>query len=56
MLPCRVYRFHPESEDLRVVADGLIRPMGIAFSSDEGTVYITDAGAIKGEGDVDTPR
>lgn len=56
VLPCRVYRFHPESEDLRVVADGLVRPMGITFSSDESTVYITDADAFKGEGDVDVPR
>lgn len=56
VLPCRVYRFHPETEDLRVVADGLVRPMGIAFSSDESTVYITDAGATKGDGDVDAPR
>jgi gluconolactonase len=56
LLPCRVYRFHPESGDLRVVVDGLVRPMGIAFSADESTVYITDAGAVKSEGDVDSPR
>lgn len=56
VLPCRVYRFHPGSEDLRVMAEGLVRPMGIAFSEDEGTVYITDAGADNGEGDVETPR
>lgn len=56
VLPCRVYRFHPESEDLRAVADGLVRPMGIAFSSDEGTVYITDVDAPTGEGDADAPR
>ncbi|KAG6366463.1 hypothetical protein INS49_000640 [Diaporthe citri] len=56
VLPCRVYRFHPESEDLRVVADGLVRPMGIAFSPDESTVYITDADAIRGEGDMEPPR
>lgn len=56
VLPCRVYRFHPESEDLRVMADGLVRPTGIAFSSDESTVYIADADAIKGEDGVDSPR
>lgn len=56
VLPCRVYRFHPESEDLRVVADGLSRPTGIAFSSDESTVYITDAQVTTSEGDVDAPR
>lgn len=50
VLPCRVYRFHPETEDLRVVADGLGRPTGIAFSRDERTVYITDTGASGGDG------
>lgn len=56
VLPCRVYRFHPESEDLRVMADGLVRPTGIAFSSDEATAYISDTGASKGGGDVDSSR
>ncbi|KAG8167449.1 hypothetical protein KVR01_003138 [Diaporthe batatas] len=58
LLPCRVYRFHPESDDLRVVADGLARPGGIAFSGDESTVYITDAGVAEGEGEggVGPPR
>lgn len=55
LLPCRVYRFHPESDDLRVMADGLVRPRGIAFSEDESTVYITDAGAAESEGDVGPP-
>ncbi|POS78098.1 hypothetical protein DHEL01_v203498 [Diaporthe helianthi] len=56
LLPCRVYRFHPETDDLRVVADGLDRPGGIAFSDDESVVYVTDAGATGGEGDVGPPR
>jgi gluconolactonase len=51
-LPCRVYRFHPETGDLRVMAAGLARPVGIAFSDDESTVYVTDAGEeVKGQGD-----
>lgn len=50
VLPCRVYRFSPESEDLRVVADGLSRPTGIAFSHDEQTAYITDTGASQKDG------
>ncbi|KAK2613672.1 hypothetical protein N8I77_000567 [Diaporthe amygdali] len=56
VLPCQVYRFHPESGDLRVVVDGLVRPTGIAFSPDESTAYITDTGALKGDGDVDSPQ
>lgn len=56
LLPCRVYRFHPGSDDLRVVADGMARPGGIAFSCDGSTVFITDAGAVEGEGDAGPPR
>jgi gluconolactonase len=48
-LPNQVYRFDPMSGDLRVVADGLGRPNGIAFSPDEKTVYITDTDTSRGE-------
>lgn len=51
VLPCHVYRFHHETGDLRVMADGLARPTGIAFSPDESTAYITDADAPRGDGD-----
>ncbi|KAK0641707.1 smp-30/gluconolaconase/lre-like region-containing protein [Cercophora newfieldiana] len=44
-LPCQVYRYSPETGDLRVVADGLGRPHGIALSPDEKTVYVTDSDA-----------
>ncbi|KAJ4425124.1 hypothetical protein N0V82_000179 [Gnomoniopsis sp. IMI 355080] len=50
VLPCRVYRFAPESGDLRAVADGLGRPTGISFSHDEQTAYITDTGACQKDG------
>lgn len=56
VLPCHVYRFHPESGDLRVVVDGLDRPTGIAFSPDESTAYITDTGARRGDGVQDPSR
>ncbi|CAG8972348.1 hypothetical protein HYALB_00005016 [Hymenoscyphus albidus] len=42
-LPPQVYRFMPGTNNIRVVADGLDQPNGIAFSPDEKTVYITDA-------------
>lgn len=56
VLPCRVYRFFPESGDLRVVADGLGRPTGIAFSHDEQTAYITDTVACRKDGTQDLSR
>ncbi|KAL1888834.1 hypothetical protein Sste5346_009312 [Sporothrix stenoceras] len=49
-MPCHVYRFHPETSDLRVVADGLNRPTGICFSPDAATVYVTDADTLYGGG------
>jgi gluconolactonase len=42
---CYVYRFDPASGDLRIVADDLVRPNGIAFSPDESFLYIADTGA-----------
>ncbi|CAN8102890.1 unnamed protein product [Discula destructiva] len=56
MLPCQVYRFDPEIGDLRVVADGLGRPTGITFSPDEGTAYVTDTDACRGDGELDASR
>ncbi|GES73399.1 calcium-dependent phosphotriesterase [Rhizophagus clarus] len=41
-----VYRFDPSTNNIRVVADGFIKPNGIAFSPDERILYITDTGYI----------
>ncbi|CAK7211787.1 hypothetical protein SCUCBS95973_001240 [Sporothrix curviconia] len=49
-MPCHVYRFHPDTGDLRVVADGLNRPAGICFSADAATAYITDTDSIHNYG------
>lgn len=49
-LPCVVYRFVPSTGEVRVVADGFVKPNGIAFSPDEETVYVTDTGAHSGDG------
>ncbi|KAE8381524.1 hypothetical protein BDV26DRAFT_301388 [Aspergillus bertholletiae] len=52
-LPNQVYRFDPVTKNIRVVADGLQRPNGIAFSLDERTVYITDTAYAHGDGTTD---
>ncbi|CAK7228192.1 hypothetical protein SBRCBS47491_006821 [Sporothrix bragantina] len=49
-MPCHVYRFHPDTGDVRVVADGLNRPAGICFSADAATVYVTDTDSIHNYG------
>ena len=55
-LPCQVYRFEPESGDIRVVADGFGRPNGLCFSPDEKTMYVTDTDWIHGDGTTDPQR
>lgn len=40
MMKNQVYRFDPDSGNVRVVSDELVRPNGIAFSADGGTVYV----------------
>lgn len=55
-LPNQVYRFDPETEDLRVVADGFGHPNGICFSPDEKIVYITDTDWINGTGVTDDTK
>lgn len=49
-MPSHIYRFHPETGDLRVVADGLNQPAGICFDPGATTVYVTDADALYGNG------
>ncbi|MGN8199985.1 SMP-30/gluconolactonase/LRE family protein [Salinisphaera sp. RV14] len=39
---CFVFRLDTESGELTVVADDFVRPNGLAFSPDEGTLYISD--------------
>ncbi|CBF84531.1 hypothetical protein AN8977.2 [Aspergillus nidulans FGSC A4] len=55
-LPNQVYRFNPKTGDVRVVADQIGQPNGIAFSPDESIVYVTDTDAVWGNGDNDSTR
>lgn len=55
-LPNQVYRFEPDTGDIRAVADGLQRPNGLAFSPDESTLYVTDTAWIHGDGSTDDTR
>ena len=52
-LASQVYRFDTGTGDLRVVADGFGRPMGIALSPAEDTAYVTDTAAARPDGSVD---
>ena len=52
-LPNQVYRFDPQTKNVRVVADGFGRPNGISFSPDESVLYITDTAQVNGDGTID---
>lgn len=43
-LPTNVYRWDPKDGKLAVVAEGINRPNGLAFSPDESRLYIVEAG------------
>ncbi|KAK5624576.1 hypothetical protein RRF57_000292 [Xylaria bambusicola] len=46
-MPSHVYWFHPTTGELRVVADNLKRPAGIALSPGEDMLYVTDTEAAR---------
>ena len=43
-----VYRLDPKTKMASVVADGFVRPNGIAFSPDESVAYVSDTGSLTG--------
>jgi gluconolactonase len=55
-LPNQVYRFDPQTRNVRAMADGFGRPNGICFSPDEMIAYVTDTDWIHGDGTTDGMR
>jgi gluconolactonase len=55
-LPSQVYRFNQKTGSIRAMADGFGRPSAVAFSPSGTTVYVSDAEAIKENGDKDPFR
>jgi len=51
-----VFRLDPDSGALSVVADGLDKPNGLAFSPDERTLYVGDSGANQEAGSFHVAR
>lgn len=51
-----VYRYDPAAGRLRVVADCLDKPNGLAFSPDERVLYVADSGANQETGSYDPRR
>jgi gluconolactonase len=45
-LPTNVYRWEPTTKQLSVVAGDISRPNGLAFSPDETTLYVVEAGVV----------
>jgi gluconolactonase len=48
-LPGQVYCLNPNTDELRVIANGFDRPTSIAFSHDESMAYIADTAAMRGD-------
>ncbi|KFA65204.1 hypothetical protein S40285_01458 [Stachybotrys chlorohalonatus IBT 40285] len=55
-LPQRVYRFEPSTGELRATADGFQRPLGLALSPDDSTLYVVDAGKVIKDKEGSLPR
>ncbi|ORX88912.1 calcium-dependent phosphotriesterase [Basidiobolus meristosporus CBS 931.73] len=51
-----VYRWDPKTGDVRLVADGFVKPNGFQFSPDEKIAYISDTGFTTGVGQTDVKR
>ncbi len=43
---CYVYRFNPETDRLDAIVTDMIHPNGLAFSTDESVLYVSDTSAV----------
>jgi gluconolactonase len=50
-MPCQILRYEPDTGQLRVMAEDVERPRGLALSPDETTLYITDSSVVHNIGD-----
>jgi gluconolactonase len=44
---CHVFRYEPMSGELTAVTDALVHPNGLAFSPDEGRLYVSDSASAR---------
>lgn len=51
-----IYRFDPKANTTNLMAGGLGKPNGIAFSPDQTTLYVTDTDRARGDGTIDESR
>ncbi|WQF85678.1 Putative six-bladed beta-propeller, TolB, SMP-30/Gluconolactonase/LRE-like region [Colletotrichum destructivum] len=52
-LPPQIYRCDAKTGEVRAMADGFVRPTGIAVDEDCSTIYIADAGGVRVDGSLD---
>ncbi|GKT61551.1 SMP-30/Gluconolaconase/LRE-like region containing protein [Colletotrichum tofieldiae] len=52
-LPPQIYRCDAKTGEVRAMADGFVRPTGIAIDEDSSTLYVADAGGVRVDGSLD---
>ncbi|KAL0930548.1 SMP-30/Gluconolaconase/LRE-like region containing protein [Colletotrichum truncatum] len=52
-LPPSVYRYDRAKGEVRAMADGFVRPTGLAVDEDSSTLYVADSGGVKSDGSLD---
>ncbi|KAK1972391.1 calcium-dependent phosphotriesterase [Colletotrichum sublineola] len=52
-LPPQIYRCDIKTGEVRAMADGFVRPTGIAIDDDSSTLYVADAGGVRVDGSLD---
>lgn len=55
-LPNQMYRFDPQTGEVRVVADGFGRPRALCLSPYEKILYVSDTDCVHGDGSIDPTR